>query len=61
MTIDARAQSLIGELGEGAYEHCRASTRFALSIESIEVAVVMAATAARVAQLQADQARDRAP
>ena len=58
MTIEARARSRIGELGEGSYEHCRASTRFALSIESIEVAVAMAATAARIARLQADQARD---
>ena len=51
--IENKAQQLIRELGDNAYEDCRASTRFALGIESMEVAIVMAATAARVAQLEA--------
>ena len=61
MTIEARAQCLIQELGEGAYEHCRASTCFALCIENFEVALVMAATAARIAQLQSGQAKPLGP
>ena len=58
MNIEARARSLLGELGDGAYEHCRASARFALSIENMEVAIVMAATAARIEELRKRSQRE---
>ena len=52
VSIDATADRLIADCGAGAYEQCRAAARFGLSIGNMEIALVMAATAARVAVLQ---------
>jgi hypothetical protein len=52
VSIDATAERLIADCGAEAYEQCRAAARYGLSIGNLEIALSMAATAARVVVLQ---------